>query len=116
MLVVEKKRHIKVVINGTGTAAVIRILKEKLPAIEVQDEYVIIEDTAFWEKIKKYRTPGNALRVYRDNAGLTLAQLAEKTGIAKSHLSAMEHGKRSIGLISAKRIGKALNCDYRRLL
>jgi DNA-binding Xre family transcriptional regulator len=118
MLVVEKRRHINVEITGEGADKVIEILKTKLPGLKVsdEDEYVNITDTDFWKETEKYETPGRALWTYRDNAGLTLTKLAEMTGIAKSHLSAMEHDKRSIGVATAKKLGSALKCDYRRFL
>ena len=61
-------------------------------------------------------TPGRALRVYRGNAGLTLAALSEETGIPIPHLSGMEHDKRPIGKLNARRLADALSCDYRRFL
>ena len=118
MLVVEKRHHIKVEINGEGVDEVINILKTNLPKIQVsdEDEYVNIADTEFWKESEKHMTPGKALWVYRDNAGLTLTKLAEMTGIAKSHLSAMEHGKRAIGVKTAKKLGETLKCNYKRFL
>jgi len=47
---------------------------------------------------------------------LTLAELSGKTGIAESHLSAMENDKRGIGKVTAQKLGKALKCEYRRFL
>jgi DNA-binding XRE family transcriptional regulator len=61
-------------------------------------------------------TPAGALKAYRLREDLTQAQLAMKTGIAQSHISAMERGKRAIGIKSAKTMAKALNCRWERLL
>jgi len=61
-------------------------------------------------------TPGKILKVYRDNAGLTLEQLAKMTGIAKSNLSQIENDKRNVGLKTAKRLAEALKCNYKRFL
>ncbi len=36
---------------------------------------------------------GNAIRHYRKEAGLTQAQLAERTGLQRSYLSELETGK-----------------------
>lgn len=57
-----------------------------------------------------------ALRAYRRREGLTQKQLAELTGIPQHHISDMENGKRTIGKERARRLAKALHCDYRRLL
>ncbi len=48
--------------------------------------------------------------------GLTQRQLSEMTGIPQRHLSEMENGKRIIGKETAKKLGTALNADYRAFL
>ena len=63
-----------------------------------------------------YRTPGYYLRVYRQRADLTQAELAEKTAIRQHHLSEMENNKRVLGKSNAKKIAAILQCDYRKLL
>ena len=60
--------------------------------------------------------PGMAVWTYRDNAGLTLERLSKMSGIAKSHLSAMENGKRAIGTRTAKKLATALKVDHRLFL
>ena len=57
-----------------------------------------------------------ALRAYRHRDNLTQRQLAELTGIPQRHISEMETGKRSIGKELAKRLGKALNAEYKMFL
>lgn len=59
---------------------------------------------------------GTILTGYRHREGLTQVQLAELTGIPQRHISEMEHGKRAIGVMSAKRLADALHCDHRSLL
>ena len=63
-----------------------------------------------------YRTPGYYLRLYRQRAGLTQAQLAGQTGIRQHHLSEMENNKRAMGKTMARKLAQVLDCDYRRLL
>jgi len=85
--------------------------------IELESNNTVdITESEWYKEISKTITPGDALHVYRDNLGLTLAELAKKTGIAESHLSAMENNKRNIGKVTAQKSGKALKCDYRRFL
>jgi plasmid maintenance system antidote protein VapI len=43
-------------------------------------------------------------------------QLSEMTGIPRRHISEMEHGKRPIGKETARKLAKALDCDYRVFL
>ena len=54
-------------------------------------------------------TPGRALHVYRDNAGLTLAALSSKTGIPVPHFSEWSTDKRPIGKVNARRLAAALD-------
>ena len=65
---------------------------------------------------KDYGTPGYNLRLYRHRADLTQAELAKKVKIRQHHLSEMEHNKRPIGKVAARKLAKVLNCDYQQLL
>ncbi|MEW5815137.1 MAG: helix-turn-helix transcriptional regulator [Spirochaetota bacterium] len=118
MLVVEKTRHIEVEIKGKGADAVLDILKKELPELVVSDddEYESIRESAWFDNLRESVTPGMSLKVYRDNAGLTQAELSKKTGIPVPHISAMENDKRPVGKGSAIRLATALGCDYRRFL
>jgi DNA-binding XRE family transcriptional regulator len=123
MLVHAKAPRIDVRLSGKGTQKIIALVRKAYPDVKVvreaqedDEELVDIFETDWYKTMRANRKPGDSIWVYRDNAGLTLAQLSKKTGIAESHLSAMENGKRGIGRISAMKLGKALNCDYRRFL
>ena len=59
---------------------------------------------------------GHALRGLRSREKLTQKRLAEMVGIKPSHISEMEHGKRPIGKVMAKRLAKALRTDYKVFL
>lgn len=53
------------------------------------------------------------LKEQRKRMGFTLAHLSQLTGIAVPNLSALESGKRSIGIATAKKLAKALKINYR---
>ena len=55
------------------------------------------------EKIRMNKTPGKLLMAYRERAGLSVVDLAKKTGIKYTSISAMEHDTRNIGPSTAKR-------------
>jgi len=61
-------------------------------------------------------TPGRSLRAYRYREELNQSELAKKSGIPQANISAMENGKRPIGLNIAKRLAEILNCNYKRLI
>ena len=60
--------------------------------------------------------PSAILRGSRVKEELTQVQLSEMTGIPRRHISEMEHGKRPIGKETARKLAKALKCDYRVFL
>lgn len=119
MLVRARAPRIDVRISGRGARQVADLLRRTYRDVRIlpdDDEFVDILETDWYKSISATMTPGNALRIYRDNAGFTLAELSARTGIAESHLSAMENNKRGIGKITAQKLGKALKCEYRRFL
>jgi ribosome-binding protein aMBF1 (putative translation factor) len=118
MLVAVRKPRIRVSVNGVGAALLIRQIQKLYPSAHVtpEKETVDITTTDWWKKMELSSHTGTVLWSYRDNAGLTLEQLSKRSGIAKSHLSAMENGKRTIGPRTAKKLGTALGVDYRLFL
>jgi hypothetical protein len=118
MLVVAKTPRIRVKITGTGAQKAAVLLAGAIEGARIieDEETEPLRGSGWFEKLEAELTAGRALRVYRDNAGLTLATLSEKTGIPVSHLSAMEHDARPIGKNIAQRLAAALNCNYRRFL
>lgn len=54
---------------------------------------------------------GQRLQTLRQQRRLTLRALSRASGIALSHLSALEHGKNSITVASLKRILEALGTN-----
>lgn len=60
--------------------------------------------------------PGAVLAGARGKEGLTQRELSRLTGIPQRHVSEMERGKRPIGKDLAKKLGQALDIDYRILL
>jgi DNA-binding XRE family transcriptional regulator len=119
MSVHAKAPRIDVRISGPGARKVADLIRKIFKDARIElgtGKPVGVFETEWYKGIAAGLTPGRALHVYRDNAGMTLADIAEKTGIAVSHLSAMENGKRNIGKASAQKLGKALKCEYRRFL
>lgn len=60
--------------------------------------------------------PAVCLRAARRREGLTQKELAALSGIPQAHISLMERGKMPIGVTRAKRLGKALNAEYKVFL
>lgn len=76
-------------------------------------------DGLAWRKaleVNDAELPATALRGARVKEGLTQKQLSEMANIPQGHISAMERGKRPIGVTIAKKLGMALNISYKVFL
>lgn len=78
--------------------------------------YATIDWREPFGQYQDHELPGIALRGARTKEGLTQKQLSEMANIPQGHLSEMENGKRLIGVVIAKKLGKALNISYKVFL
>ena len=97
-------------------------LKNKVKAVKALESlgFAEVEDSVPWEEsfpdFTEEKRPGIILRAARGREDLTQKDLARLTGIPQHHISEMENGKRGIGKDRARKLGKALNTDYRLFL
>jgi len=97
-------------------------LRNKLKAVKALEPlgFAEVGDSLPWDEcfpdFTQEKRPGIILRAARGREGLTQKELARLTGIPQHHISEMENGKRSIGKDRARKLGNALNTDYRLLL
>ena len=59
---------------------------------------------------------GGRIRERRKTAGMTQEDLAAKSGLDRTYVSATERGRRNIGLLNLARIAQALQCSAADLL
>ena len=116
-----KTHRTNINIQGDIPSRVLDVLRSeyggKLKIYEGEDEYVELTETDWYKEIKTKSTPGDAMRIYRDNQQLTQAQLGEKLGnIPRQIISNMERGKRSISLATAKKLSVIFNVPASRFL
>jgi DNA-binding XRE family transcriptional regulator len=122
MQVVAKTPHIDIRICGDIPEKIFRALQEEygdlLQSIPEQDDEAIdVFHTEWYEKTKNTTSPGEALRIYRKNAGLTQAALGNKIGgVPRQHISGMETGQRSISKEMAKKLATVLQTSPARFL
>jgi len=89
----------------------------KLRIFEEDEEIVEVMETDWYREIKPQTPPGDAMRIYRENAGMTQAQLGKKLGdIPRQIVSNMERGKRSISLTTAKKLSSIFKVPASRFL
>jgi DNA-binding XRE family transcriptional regulator len=108
----EKRPRKLISVSSTIAAAVLAYAKrEDAEARIVPDKgYILATNSKWYRGVKGSWHPGIALRIRRENAGLSQAALAKLAGIAVSNISAMENGRRTVGLIIAKKLARALKC------
>ena len=122
MQVAVKTPRIELQMKGDIPERVILFLEEEYGVSLRQtaddgEEVVNALGTDWYKRTMAAMTPGKALRIYRENAGLTQAALGERMGgIPRQHISNMENGKRPIGKENAKRLAAALHVDYQVFL
>ena len=123
MLVVAKEPLIRLEMYGEGISEVIAVLKKAIPSIEItplekleEDEYVNIFETDWFKKTDTKKLPGIIIKTKRENKGLTQSELSSLTKISVSNISAIENGKRNIGLKTAKKLAKTLGLEIQEII
>jgi DNA-binding XRE family transcriptional regulator len=123
MQVVVKTPRIEISIHGMEIPPrLIGVLKEEYgeDLRVTQDEgdaLVKATETQWYKKTKAKMTPGDYLRIYRENKGLTQSMLGEQLGgIPRQHISNMERGHRSISLKIARKLAKLFDAPIEKFL
>ncbi len=123
MLAVVKKRRTNkrlFEVKGNIPENVIDFLKDNYgSSFEVidEDDMVDIFETEWFKKVNKSVTPGESLRIYRQNIGLNQSELGKRLGnYSKQHISDMEHSRRSISKETAKKLSVLFNIPVERFL
>lgn len=111
------KRHPELKSIGAKNLSLVKKVIEEAIAISSRELLTPEETKAVFKRhVSDLGKPSAALRAYRDRADLTQRELSKKSGIPQPHIAAMESGKRSIGLIAAKKLALALGIDYKKLI
>jgi len=87
-----------------------------LQVFENDTELLDPKNSAWYRDTEKSMTPGAYLLIYRENAGLTQAQLGEKIGKTRFRISEMERGIRGISKETAKQLAKIFKVPVDRFL
>ncbi|MCE2439789.1 MAG: helix-turn-helix transcriptional regulator [Candidatus Latescibacteria bacterium] len=110
MQAVVKTPCIEIVIKGDIPDRLMTVLNEEYGE-EVQlsednsDDLVDVFETDWYRSVKSGMAPGDNLRTYRENHGLTQARLGELLGgVPRQHVSNMEREVRSISVKTARKL------------
>jgi len=112
MLAHVRTRRIEIKIEGDIPKKILSVLKELYGenVIISDDEYVNIEDTAWYKKMKTEMKPGDYMKIYRQNRKMTQTELGKALGgISKQNISHMERGAQGISKENAKKLAKLFN-------
>ena len=115
MQAVVKTPHIELQIKGAISPKLISVLEEEfgtdlLLEEEQDDEVVNIFETDWYTQLKSSMTPGDNLKVYRENRGWTQTQLGEMLdSVPRQHVSNMERGIRPISKKTAQKLSQIFN-------
>ena len=108
-------------VKGDIPSGVLKYLEREfgqdVEVVEDDEELLNIFDTDWYKGISETTTPGNTLRIYRENFGLTQAQLGQKLGkFTRQKISDIEHNKRSISKGVAKKLSQLFEVPIDRFL
>lgn len=114
MLAVVKKSHTKTVFKIVGhiDRETLEYLNNRFGEenVDVDKDIIDVMESEWYKTVTKKMTPGNAVRIYRENLGLTQKTLAEKAGLNKaSYISDIEKGRRPVSKNLIKKFSEIFN-------
>ncbi len=115
MQAVAKTPRIDVRITGEISEKLLKTLADEcgddlVIITDPDEEFVDAKETDWYREAKAELTPGESLRIYRQNARLTQEALGKMLGnLPRQHISNMENGSRAISLEMAKKMAKLLH-------
>jgi DNA-binding XRE family transcriptional regulator len=83
---------------------------------EGDDALESVFDSEEYKAFRKRVTPAEYLRTYRENSGLTQAELGEKLGVSRAYICDIEHGRRSISKEFAKELSTFFKVSVGRFI
>ncbi len=124
MLAAVKKRRTKNTlfeIKGNIPPDVLDYIRGKfgkdVNVLEDEDELLNVFETNWHKEIKKAITPGDTLKIYRENIGVSQSELGKKLGkYTRQKISDMENGKRSISKEVAKKLSLIFDVPIDRFI
>lgn len=122
MQAVVKTPHIEILINGDIPEKLISVLNEEYGgqvrlSEDNSDELIDVFETDWYRSVRSGMTPGDNLRIYRENHGLTQTRLGEMLGgVPRQHVSNMEREVRSISLKTARRLAEIFQVSPERFI
>lgn len=107
----------RLLVCPTGAGAIPFPLPYVLLKTIKDDEFVEITESSWYKETKAAASPGDAMRIYRENQQMTQAQLGERLGgLPRQTVSSMERGRRAISLATARKLAAIFAVPVSRFL
>lgn len=109
---------VKFVIKGEAVPSwLVDMIKTAYPKALVKEDDTLedVLESDWFKEIRQQMTPAENLRSLRQNFGITQQELANRAGISKQQVSAMERGKDPIGRKMASKLADALGTSINNL-
>jgi ribosome-binding protein aMBF1 (putative translation factor) len=122
MLAVVKTPRTSMHMRGFIPMPVLRVLRnefgESLTVTTDKDDKKLesVFDFAEYKEFKNRVAPADYIRTYRENAGLTQTELAEKLNVSRAYICDIEHGRRDISKQFAKQLADFFKISIARLI
>jgi DNA-binding XRE family transcriptional regulator len=122
MLAVVKTPRTNIQMRGFIPVLVLQVLRhefgKKLTVTSEKDDSKLesVFDCAEYLEFKKRVTPADYIRTYRENAGLTQSELAEKLGVTRAYICDLEHGRRAFSKPFAKKVASFFKLSAEHLI
>ena len=122
MQAVVKTPHIKIKIQGKISSRLLSVLKEEYgPEVkivsEADDEKMNVFETDWYKRIKRRMSPGQNLRIYRQNKGMTQVELGKLLGgLPRQNISNTEKGLRPISKKMALKLAELFNVSVEKFI
>ncbi|VEN74308.1 Helix-turn-helix protein [Candidatus Desulfarcum epimagneticum] len=125
MLVVVKKPHTDHTlfeVKGDIPSELLQYLTQTfgqdVEALEPDEEWVDIFSTAWYQETRSQTTPGEILKIYRENRGMSQAELGRRLGEtwSRQKISDLEHNRRPISKDIGKKLSRLFGVPVERFL
>ena len=122
MLAVVKTPRTSIHMRGFIPTPVLRVLRnefgENLTVTADKDDKNLesVFDSAEYKEFKSRVSPADYVRTYRENAGMTQTELAEKLNVTRAYICDIEHGRRAISKQFAKQLADCFKISIAHLI
>ena len=122
MLAVVKTPRTNLRISGFIPRPILRVLRhefgEKLTVTTDKDDKKLesVFESAEYKEFKNRVSPADYIRTYRENAGLTQTDLAEKLGVTRAYICDIEHNRRAFSKQFAKQVADFFKISVAHLI